>query len=87
MVACAQASAGTADAGARFVAPATVANTTMPTTPIAASAHSIPFVPHLPCTAPSTKVISMMGVFDTADRKLNLVAAAVLPIASSTTAQ
>ena len=29
----------------------------------------------------------MMGVFDTADRKLNFVAAAVLPMASSTTAQ
>jgi len=73
------ASAGAA--AARLVAPATAANITMPTTPIAASVQSIPFVPHLPCAQPSTKVISMIGEFDTADSRLNLVAAVVWPIA------
>ncbi len=62
-------------------------NAAMPATPHKASVHSMPLVCSLSLAKPSTKVISMMGALDTADRKLNLVAAAVRPMASSTTAQ
>ena len=53
----------------------------------AASPNSIALAPKRSCSTPSTVIIKAMGMLETEDSRLNLVAAAPWPIASSTAAE